>query len=175
MAKSGKRVKVFRWTVQKGWGGAFTLSANTARLAGRLYTLDKDITLKLTQVSPIYGLRDDPTDERVDFAILLADPDSLPNLDVVKADWADRIEWRSIGTDSGPVEIVHSPSDQEVDVTYSITADDDASVVCAIVIGSTTSSVQFIGVATFEVEYRQATYNNSENVSQEEADAWFLS
>jgi len=156
------RTSIIRWTEQITVSFSGLLSANINTLAQILTEITRNLSAKLVGAELSYGINDDPTDERIFFMIGLGDPNGLPSVANIEwSDWLKTVQWRSIGTDSGPVKVMENFESNDLDRQYSNPDDDDGPMaVVASVQSNTTSTVQFRGKVTFEFAYRQHTYND---------------
>jgi len=175
----GHRTQIFRWTERVAFdSGGVTLGAAVHTLAARLMEITRNLSARMVDIDVVYGLSDDPTDEEVRFLIGLANPTVLPQSDTTLwSDWFKEHEWRSIGTDSGPIQLITPFESSEVDVKYANPDDGDGPMtVVATLFSNTTSNVLFRGHVTFDLEYKQHTYNDfvGSPSNSEEVIMWIL-
>jgi len=171
------RTRIIRWRTRVAFNLNAVLGAGVHTLATRLFRVTRDFTVKLVEVDATFGVRDDPTDEEIMFMIGLADPANLPTTFTTLPFWSDWIKvqrWRSIGTDSGPIQTMQQHETEDIQVTYAVESNDAfrSSTIVATVRSDTTSSVRYSGHVEIEIEYRQHTYNNFTGVSQAEVEQW---
>lgn len=127
---------------------------------------------RLGSITPLhwicdYGLRDDPVDEFVEWILLMCDVDNLPTIDSCRARalWHRAQNWRSIGTDSGPIQTM---TKDDVDwlnpETYGTTEFADFTQRLAMVVvvedTSATSTVNVLGVLTYREDLIQRVFGN---------------
>ncbi len=136
---------------------------------------------RLGSVTPLewdaaYGLGDDPADEYLEWFLVAVDVDNLPTLESVRAlsIWWRPQAWRSIGTDSGPVQtMVHDTIDFFNPETYSFqeTADFTQRYAVCVVINSDQdqSDMRTVGVLTYQETLIQRVFG-SDNWTFEDPD-----
>lgn len=93
------------------------VSANVVHLAEQIQTLaDRRTKYRLGMMDLTYGLRDDPLDEHLELFLAIVDPLNLPNVEGLRdiAMWQSVMNWRSIGTDSGPILTTYPPVEIEI-------------------------------------------------------------
>lgn len=178
------RTKIIRWTEALKINLIGVISGSTHTIARRLVEITRDLSARMINVDVAFGLRDDPVDEEILFMIGLADPDALPGPGAglaglaFWADWLKEQAWRSIGTDSGPIDVATNWESVDVKVDYANPDDGDGPMtVVATVFSSTTSNIFFRGTVTFEFAYRQHTYNDFDGnpTSSDEVQQWIMS
>lgn len=169
-----KRTKVFRWTSTKSIVVEVTLTGGTVTLLQELWQLDNNVTIRPKLVVGSFGISDDPTDESLTWVLSEVDPDQLPTGItplVGNSVWAHNDTWRSIGTDSGPVDVTTERSD-ELDSVHSAGEVQDNLAFCCLIRSNTTSATRTHAIVTADIEYRQDRYNNDEfNDTSEEQHA----
>jgi len=165
-----KRTKTIRWTEEISFYDARILGANAISPLQTIYTLTRDITIRPKHIVMSGGIRDDPIDEVITWILGQTDPDSLPDILepwVESSIWNKTITWKSIGTDSGPTEVQDDNEESILDTVHSKGETDEPSGLVLTVHSSTTSSILTLGTILIDVEYRQATYNNSDAPASE--------
>jgi len=167
-----KRIEVIRWSETKSIFTAASPLGGAMFLVQELWQLDPDVTITLKHISGSFGIQDDPTDERLNWHLGTYDPDNLPNTNAEAASdsaWLHNDSWRSIGTDSGPIETTtERDSDLDKDSKYSSGEIGDNLAICMIAQSTTTSSMITRATVNADIEYRQARYNNDEFGDQAE-------
>lgn len=94
------------------------VASSVVHLAEEIQTLaDRRTKYKIGMLDITYGLRDDPLDEHLEIFLAIIDPLNLPNVEGLRdiAMWQSSMNWRSIGTDSGPVLTTFPPTEIEID------------------------------------------------------------
>ncbi len=102
---------------------AKTLDANVVNIIGDpLAWIPRLGSVTPLEFDLFFGLGDDPTDEYIEWWLESMDIDNLPTVDSARARslWTAVQQWRSIGTDSGPVQTMeHAEVDFFNPQTYS--------------------------------------------------------
>lgn len=167
-----KRSKVLRWKAEAKWAEiAMVLLAGRLTLIKKLVHIDRYTTIRCRNLNATYGITDDPIDEQLRWMILAIDPRTIlvtalggneQEILWMEAEWVNHDAWRAIGTDHGPTKIDEDAESVKLNGVYNWESSGNRSGtwLCAMVIGSTTSSITFTGDLDYDVEYRQITYNN---------------
>jgi len=114
-----------------------------------------------------YGITDDPADELVEFFLAFVDRDNIPAAADLRriAEWQEAQNWRSIGTDAGPIETFdHAQKDfftAPVHSTHSLAARVGRFIWALIAVSSTTSLLHVQGTFSWaeSLEVRTFTEN----------------
>lgn len=106
MAEMPVSTRIIRTNKRKPFSGDGTLVADTLTLMDTAYRMQPMSELAVREIDVSFGIKDDPTDEIVEWYIGTTTVDNLPAKSSIQnvADWYARQVWRSIGTDSGPVQ-----------------------------------------------------------------------
>lgn len=95
--------KVIRVRRERDMNGSVTLVANTTTVLEQFFRLEPKVQYKLLRITGTFGISDDPSDERVDWKLILGEAladSSIPAASGNAIDWywSNRQQWRTAGT-----------------------------------------------------------------------------
>ncbi len=123
----------------------------------------------LSTITPLewdctYGLSDDPLDELAEWMLAAVDIEAVPTLTSVRAlsIWWRAQQWRSIGTDSGPVQTLTQDSvdflNPESYNYLQMAGFTQRYAVCCLIVGSVASDFRTVGVLTYQEDLIQRVF-----------------
>lgn len=124
-----------------------------------------------------YGITDDPTDEFIEYALALIPRDLAAVGTVVaiseSAVWRALDNWRSIGTDAGPINTMTVEDlDGDSDSEYANASIDDGQVWALLAASSVASAIQISGSLNWRETIFQRTFAGNERADMESDEMW---
>ncbi len=157
MGHKRKQPKIIQFTYNRrySWLNTFTVDGSTQpEVITVIRRIPRHTDLKPKQMQIWFGIQDDPSDEVIEYYLNAVDPQNVPSRGFLREQsaWLGVQAWRSIGTDSGPIQTAER---DELEFprapTYSNRTDRTQSLSLCILARSTVSSVVIVA-GSIEVE-----------------------
>lgn len=108
-------------------------------------------SIELEDIEISYGLADDPTDERLQYFLVEADPDNLPTMNAALDSnfWVGMQIWRAVGTPANVLDTVTQSDDEglEGEIAHDVTIPNHS--LCIIATSDNGSLARVVGTIDF--------------------------